>query len=372
MTGELEPRWLCSIGTKVTLFEMLRYLAPLAFLHSICLAQTSPSPSPSPRGWVEEFEETRKDPVGNALKQSKISDTDPIQVRINKLLWLLNHNNYLDYFGFDGDGKGSPPFQELGEKDQAEIRKVFADGGYELDALRTTEQILKYRCGGHCSAHARSFASLLEASGVSRDRIRIVSAVNNDDLKKICPGKRGEARNANYRGGASGHVFVMVQLKPGDDKSWSLINTTQDPFRTNMKNQYRGAHGQELSELLKLPDHGSHRYQNARSLLEKMDASDVEMSNWGNFPFAPKALVERVDQKPVSIPDSIIKSGPLKPMTIFSVESSESYLRHTFQERLNLVASGEVSNLKCRYDCEQVAGDSKDCKGKGCAKPESK
>ena len=213
---------------------------------------------------------------------------------------------------------------------------------------------------------------MLEASGVSRDRIRIVSAVNNEDLKKICPGKRGQARNANYRGGASGHVFVMVQLKPGDDKSWSLINTTQDPFRPDRKNQYRGAHGKELSELLKLPDHGSHKYQNARSLLEKVDSSDVEMTNWGDLPFTPKTLKQRVERKPVSIPDGIIKSGPFKHMTIFSVESSESYLRHTFQERLNLIASGEINNMKCRYDCEKVAGDSSACKGEGCVNSERK
>ncbi|MBU6155078.1 MAG: hypothetical protein KGP28_12310 [Bdellovibrionales bacterium] len=354
------------------LLKMLRYLAPLMIFQSICLAQTSPAPAPAPRGWAEEFENSKMDPVGNALKQSRILDADPIQVRINKLLWLLNHNNYLHYFDPDQDGTGSPPFQELGEVDQAEIRKIFGDGGYELDALRTTEQILRYRCGGHCSAHARSFAKLLEASGVSRDRIRIISAVNNDDFKKICPGKRGQARNANYRGGASGHVFVMVQLKPGDDKSWSLINTTQDPFRPLKEGQYRGTHSRELAELLRLPDHGSHKYQNAQSLLEKIDATDVEMTKWREFSFTPKALKKRVASKPVSIPEGIINSGPFKPMTIFSVESSESYLRHTFQERLNLIASGEVNNMKCRYDCEQVAGDKKECKDKGCVKLEIK
>jgi hypothetical protein len=82
--------------------------------------------------------------------------------------------------------------------------------------------------------------------------------------------------------------FVMVQLKPGDDKSWSLINTTQDPFRPDLKDQYRGAHGHELSELLRLPDHGSHKYQNARSLLENADASDVEMTPWGDFSITPE------------------------------------------------------------------------------------
>jgi hypothetical protein len=351
---------------------MLLYLAIVILFQFNCLAQTSPTPSTAPGSWAEEFEVSQRDPVGNALRQSRISDADPIQVRINKLLWLLNHNNYLHYFNPDQDGKGSPPFQELGERDQAEIRKVFGDGGYELDALRTTEQILRYRCGGHCSAHARSFASLLDASGVSRDRIRIVSAVNNDDLKKICPGRRGRARNANYRGGASGHVFVMVQLKPGDDKSWSLINTTQDPFRPDRKNQYRGAHGKEVSELLKLPDHGSHKYQSARNLLEKMNASDIEMTQWGDFSFTPKALKKRVAWEPVSIPEGIINSGPFKSMTIFSVESLSSYPRHSFQERLNLIASGEVNRMKCRYDCEKVAGDSKDCKGEGFAKSGTK
>ncbi len=164
----------------------------------------------------------------------------------------------------------------------------------------------------------------------------------------------------------------MVQLKPGDDKSWSLINTTQDPFRPDRNQKYRGAHGHELSELLKLPYGGSHEYQNAQSLLEKIDATDVEMTKWGDFSFTPKELEERVASKPVSIPDGIIESGPFEPMTIFSVESLGSYPRHSFQERLNLIASGGVNNMKCRYDCEQVAGDKKECKDKGCAEPEIK
>ncbi|MBU6376752.1 MAG: hypothetical protein KGQ59_12190, partial [Bdellovibrionales bacterium] len=133
-----------------------------------------------------------------------------------------------------------------------------------------------------------------------------------------------------------------------------------------------GTHSRELAELLRLPDHGSHKYQNAQSLLEKIDATDVEMTKWGDFPFSPKVLKKRVQRKPVSIPDGIINSGPFKPMTIFSVESSESYLRHTFQERLNLIASGEVNNMKCRYDCEKVAGDSSACKGEGCVNSERK
>jgi hypothetical protein len=188
-----------------------------------------------------------------------------------------------------------------------------------------------------------------------------MSSTPSSRLRKCCGSDLG-----NDRGGASGHVFVMVQLKPGDYKSWSLINTTQDPFRPDQNDKYRGAHGHELSELLKLPHGGSHKYQNAQSLLEKIDATDVEMTKWGDFSFTPNALKKRVARMPVYIPEAIIKSGPFKPMTIFSVESLSSYPRHSFQERLNLIASGKVSNMKCRYDCEKVFGDSKDCKGAQC------
>jgi|GEM_PF-3979329 len=330
------------------------------------VASSAPSPAPTPSGWAQEFEQSRMDPVGSALRASRIANGDSVQTRINKLLFLLNHNNYLHAFALDEEGKGYPPFQELKEEDQTKIRKMVGDGKYEMDSLRTTEEILGYRCGGHCSSHARSFARLLEESGVNGNRIRIVSAVNDEDLKKICPGKKGQARDAKYNGGASGHVFVMVQLKPGDEKSWTLINTTHDPIRPDQSGKYRGVHGPELSELLKKPNKGSHKFALAKDLLQKLDASDVEMSSWPEFSFDPTALKKRVEKEPVSIPEAINQSGPFKPMTIFSVETSRTYLRHTFKERLNLIASGEVNNMKCRYDCTSVSGDSRDCKGEGC------
>ena len=325
-------------------------------------ASSAPSPAPTPSGWAQEFEESRMDPVGTALRISRIASGDSVQTRINKLLFLLNHNHYLHAFALDEEGKGYPPFQELKEEDQTKIRKMVGDGKYEMDSLRTTEEILGYRCGGYCSSHARSFARLLEESGVSGKQIRIVSAVNDEDLKKICPGKKGHARDAKYNGGASGHVFVMVQLKPGDEKSWTLINTTHDPIRPDQSGKYRGVHGEELSELLKKPNNESHKFPLAKDLLEKLDASDVEMSSWPEFSFDPTKLKNRLKEKPVSIPEAIIKSGPFKPMTIFSVESPRTYLRHTFKERLNLIASGKVNHQSCRYDCEKVPGDSSACR----------
>jgi hypothetical protein len=340
---------------------MFRWVVLFVCVNQIAFAFGSPNTQPSPSEWSQEFEESRQDPIGNALRVSHISKDDSVQIRINKLLFLLNHNNYLDTFDLDEQGNGSPRFQELKEKDQQRIRQIFRDGGYELDSLRTTEEILGYRCGGHCSAHARSFARLLEESGVAGERIRLVSAVNDEDLKKICPGKKGQSRNAHYEGGASGHVFVLLQLQSGVEASWTLINTTQDPIRPDFKGQYRGIHGEALSELLKKPHHESHQFSLARELLEKLDSSDVEMTSWSEFSFSPVALKKTIGKGPVAIPARVIRSGSFKPMTVFSVESSKSYLRHTFQDRLNLIASGEVKNPHCRYDCSRVPGDSSPC-----------
>ena len=329
------------------------------FFTQIAIAQTSNQPPP----WVQDFEASQKDPLGHALTTSRIRGSDPIQIRINKLLFLLNHNNYLQNFKPE-----SNPFRSLNSDVQGRIEKMIAIGRYEMDSLRTPEEMLRYRCGGFCGTYALSFARLLEKSGISSNRIRIVSAAVNDDFQRICPGKRNQVRNLNYQGGASGHVFVMVQMNPEDEKSWTLINTTQDPFRPAQNGEFRGTHGKDIAALATDKTKSSHNYPDAENLIQSLDSSDVEMTDWRQFPFTPKSLVSKISNHPVAIPKSAVQSIPrelnLNALTVFSVNTLEDYPRHTFQERLNFIASGRTDDMKCRYRCSEMQKNADLCKPK--------
>jgi hypothetical protein len=184
------------------------------------------------------------DPIAAA----QINPQDSIQTKMNKILFLFNHNDYLfTYAPGSSDFKRLSPqdqkaitqdIQNLGANDPVATRKRDGSidvtaGLYELDSMRSPSEMLGQRIGGGCGTMAESFAALLAKAGISKDRIRIVSSITNDDLHPLCPGNAGQPKNELYMGGAIGHVFVMVKLDPNDDKSWTLINTTSDPFESN-------------------------------------------------------------------------------------------------------------------------------------------
>jgi hypothetical protein len=212
---------------------------------------------------------------------------------------------------------------------------------YELDSMRSPEQMVSERIGGYCGTAALSFAALLASSGIPKSDIRIVTAVNSDELPKICPGKAGDPKNPNYHGGASGHVFVMLRMNPNDEKSWSVINTTSDPLSSPMN---AGAHRAELKAFLEGIAHG---YPQDMGLLKKMDSSDIEMTQWTDFPLSPEKLETEMKFKPINIPDQI--SNGMSKMTIISVNTLDNYPRHTFSQRLNWIASGSIESGICRY-----------------------
>lgn len=172
------------------------------------------------------------------------------------------------------------------------------DQRYHLDSLRTTEQILSQKIGGYCNNYALVFSSMLMSSGVPADEMRVVAAVNDDDLARICPAA-GAPRVEHPRTGASGHVFVAVKEPSG---RWRLLNTVG----------------------------GAKSHQSAP---------------WPE----PSVIEERMRAGRVSVPEAAAHGAPYKPMTVFAVWTAGEEPRHTFEQRLNLVASGTLDGKLCRY-----------------------
>lgn len=190
------------------------------------------------------------------------------------------------------------------------------DHPYHLDSLRTPQQILRQKVGGYCGSAALVFSALLRNSGVSNEDMQIVAAVYAPDLKLICP-HSGQPRIDHPRTGASGHVFVAVKF---EDKQWRLINT--------------------------------------------VDGSNYESVNW----MAPDELANQMSRAPVQIPFSIYKKFPPElrsmPMVVFQSWAPDQTPLHTFDQRLDMVASGYAAdpnggmNSKakiCRYGAKDVA-----------------
>ena len=327
-----------------------------------------------------DFDSSQKDPIGYALQKSGINSNDSTQVRISKLQWLLNHNNYLGSFDPD-QSYGPTGYERL----DVESKKLIADrcsishgsnaigkfkNGYEVDGLRAPEEMLRNRCGGACGTHALSFGKLLQASGISADRIRIVSAITDDDLVMLCPGQKKELRRFDYQNGASGHVFVMVKLDAHDDKSWTLINTTQDPLEKDFEGHYRGVHGDQIQNLSPALSHNNSQTVTS-SLLNSLNASDIDQTNYSQFPWSAASLKQQISTTPVKIPENILNSTPkmvgrpghevnFRKMTIFSVDKVDDYPKNDLDQRYNFAASGSKDSPTCRYSCKEI--DSSKCK----------
>jgi hypothetical protein len=115
----------------------------------------------------------------------------------------------------------------------------------------------------------------------------------------------------------------------------------------------------------------SHTSSAAFDLLQQLDPSDIEMTQWKDFPFSPDSLEQKMKTAPVQIPLSIVgdtpseeppknERGPHDPfvhfhqMTIFSVNSLDDYPHHGFKQRLNFAASGSIESNVCRYSSSAV------------------
>jgi hypothetical protein len=215
-----------------------------------------------------------------AVAKADLRPTDPLEVKIEKTLGLLVNGYYFAPHGTPE--KLPPPYDEK----------------YHLDSLRTPEQILEQKIGGYCNNLALVFSAMLEKAGVPRDGMRIVAAVNDDDLGRICP-KAGAPRAEHPRTGASGHVFVAVK---GDSGRWRLINTVG----------------------------GAKNHQ------------------WAFWP-EPSVVEARMSSGPLPVPGKAAHGSPYKPMTVFAVWRAGDEPLHTFEQRLNLIASGTLDGKLCRY-----------------------
>ena len=63
---------------------------------------------------------------------------------------------------------------------------------YAFDVARTPEQALREGKGGQCNMHARVAALSLMKAGIPAGDLRIVSAVNDSSLNKLCSNKKSK------------------------------------------------------------------------------------------------------------------------------------------------------------------------------------
>jgi len=182
---------------------------------------------------------------------------------------------------------------------------------YEFDVLRSPEQALEEGLGGHCNTHARVAAYTLMQHGVPAEDLRIVSAVNDSSYDSLCYGLAG--RSARWSNdGMSGHVLLLMR----DGAQWFLINTTTIPG-TPPGNSYGDERGLEVVPFV--------------------DAAHLESA---------------VSTTAIAIPGDALRSLPpfFSSMTIFQVLRPDAFVTHDFEQRRNLIASGQMDSDVCRYD----------------------
>jgi len=177
---------------------------------------------------------------------------------------------------------------------------------YDLDSQRTPEQILTQKAGGYCESAALVFSAMMERLGVKPEDLRVVAGVNAPDLEIVCPVAR-RPRVEHPDTGASGHVFVALKFPNGE---WRLINT--------------------------------------------IDGSHYESISWKT----PEELASQMANGPVQIPFSMYKNFPRKlrsvPMVVFRSWKLAQVPLHTFEQRFDLIASGDLAQPECRYGSAEM------------------
>ncbi len=181
---------------------------------------------------------------------------------------------------------------------------------YDFDANREPEHALKEGMGGQCNTHARVAALALMKNGVRAEDLRIVSAVNNSALDKLCENRKGLSAN-HTKDGLSGHVFLLLK----SNNQWQLINTTTVPGTPPAK---------------------------------PFAPQELEMTSF----HSPEKLEAMMQRGPVQIPEAVTQSLPKNifgKMTIFHSVRPDQYPSHDFSKRKNLIASGSLNSDICRY-----------------------
>jgi hypothetical protein len=203
-------------------------------------------------------------------------------------------------------------------KDQKSLFRNLKPGqalntSYDFDANRDPQSALQEGLGGQCNTHARVAALTLLKNGIPPQDIRVVSAINNLSLDKLCLGKKGKSANPTApNDGLGGHVFLLVK----SEGKWFLVNTTTIPGTASSS---------------------------------KFGALGLEMTPY----LSPEELEKYMEQGPVLIPSTVTQSMPKEfsgPMTIFSSIQPDKYPLNGFKSRRNFVASGNINSDICKYD----------------------
>ncbi|MBP7843833.1 MAG: hypothetical protein KA116_03390 [Proteobacteria bacterium] len=184
---------------------------------------------------------------------------------------------------------------------------------YDFDANREPQIALQEGLGGQCNTHARVAALTLMKNGISPEDIRIVSAINNLSLDKLCLGLKGKSANPTApNDGLGGHVFLLVK----SEGKWFLVNTTTIP---------------------------------GTAASSKLGPLGLEYIPY----LSPDELGKYMNEGPVLIPSTVTQSMPKEfsgPMTIFSSIQPDKYPLNDFKSRRNFVASGNINSDICKYD----------------------
>lgn len=157
---------------------------------------------------------------------------------------------------------------------------------------------------------------MLQVSGIPSADIRIVAAVYSQDFNEICL-KKNKPRVENPKTGARGHVFVAVRFS---ENGWRLINT--------------------------------------------IDGTNYESVPW----HTPEEVEQKIALSPLTVPYEAYQKFPEHlrslPMIVFQSWSPDTFPLHTFDQRLDLIASGEIANANdltslrkvkiCRYGIKDV------------------
>jgi hypothetical protein len=294
-----------------------------------------------------------------AARSSGVNKSDTDVSKAVLLLHLLNDSPYLSESSPDPKFKGYARFSATSFSEASRLMRRYSmksSGApfapYDLDSNRTPKEMLEQRIGGSCGTHARVFAELALNLGVPKNDIKIVSAVSNDEYALMCPNGMGSKIDKLYRGGASGHVFVLMKVSG----EWKLVNTTYSPY--DIKTGPRAAEIQELKR--------RHRTAASSEDLSKVKAdslqfmrglniSEIEAASFDEPTKLQKGLVAGL---PISVPEfqSLPESipgrfGPIqfRKMTVFDISEPDKYLNHSWNDRYNLIASGKRESDTCRF-----------------------
>jgi hypothetical protein len=301
--------------------------------------------------------------VLQAIRTSQAKVADSIETKTALLLHLLNDTSYLIESSPDPRYGTAAKFTSTPYADSVRLIERYSKGSsggpfdpYDLDSARTPAEMMSQRIGGDCGTHARVFAELIQHLGIPASDLRIVSAVCTQEYDRFCAGGRGSKADPTYRGGASGHVFVL--LKVGG--AWKLVNTTLSPLRYAL-----GPHAKGVNELAtersKINSQKtSDLYQaHVAQLIRKMDFSDLEAAGF----IDPDAIQSKLGKgEGVRVPE--FKSLPevigepqhpvqFRNMTIFDVSLPQEYPLHKFKDRVNFIASGKLGSDVCRFPVDQ-------------------